>query len=117
MKRLIFIVLLLSVQPLFGQTINNTDYIAFPQIAVGGDSAGQNYTTLIQIVNNNSSYTSAHLTLYSDGGSPLSVLIDGQGPQSSFDFQMEAGEARQIQLTLNGAVTAGWMEISYNPSE
>jgi hypothetical protein len=109
--------LLLSTGLAFGQTTFYPVGVDFPQIAAGGDPAGVNYVTIIQAVNNNSFGTSAHLALFSDTGTPLSVLIDGQGPQSTLDFTLASGATRQIQLTANGAVTAGWMQITYFPSD
>jgi len=91
--------------------------LGFPQIAVGGDASGINYGTLVQMLNNNSAPTTAHIALFADSGSPLSVLVNGDGPKSTLDITLAGGETRQIQLTLVGNVTAGWMEIDYTPSE
>src|ERR1700719_233119 len=113
MKKIALLLLLLLTDSAFGQAGFYSVSIAFPQIAVGGDPGGQNYVTLIQIVNNNSSFTSAHLALFSDSGTPLSAVFDGGASQSTLDFTLDSGATRQIQLTLNGAVTAGWMEITY----
>jgi hypothetical protein len=109
--------LLLFAKLAFGQTTSTPVGIAYPQVAVGGDSGGQNYVTLIQMANNNSTTITGHITLFSDTGSPLSVLFDGDGPKSSLDVTLQGGEARQIQLSLNGALTAGWMYIEYSPSD
>ncbi len=117
MRLVPLLLLLVWASTAFGQVTFTPVPIAFPQIAIGGDTNGQNYVTLIQVVNNNSANTTGHLVLYSDTGSALSAMFDGQGPQSSIDIALTAGEARQIQVTLNGPVTAGWMSISYSPSD
>src|SRR5262247_296952 len=101
----------------WGQVSFSPVPLAFPQIAVGGASDSLNYITLIQIVNNNSASTTGKISLYSDSGSALAVLFDGQGPQSTLDFTLAPGATRQIQLTMNGVVTAGWMLINYTPSD
>src|SRR5216117_1846970 len=102
MKKIVLLLLLLSSNLAFGQVTYIPASIAFPQIAVGGDSGGQNYVTLLQIVNNNSAGTTGHVALFSDSGSALPALFDGQGPQSTTDITLASGEARQIQLMLNG---------------
>jgi hypothetical protein len=117
MKKTALLVLLLSAVPALGQEAYIPVTIAVPQIAVGGDPAAENYTTLVQIVNNNSSGTNGHIALFSDSGAPLPALFNGQGPQPTLDVHFEAGEARQIRLTLDGAITAGWMQITYSPSD
>jgi len=116
MKRIGLLFLLLA-DFAFGQGTSLPVAVRFPQIAVGGDAAGANYTALLQVVNNNSAATTGHLTLYADAGTALSALFDGQGPQSSVDISLQPGRARQIQLTMNGPLTTGWMEISYSPSD
>jgi hypothetical protein len=117
-SRLIALIMFLAFADVsWGQVTFSPVPLAFPQIAVGGDTAGLNYTTLIQIVNNNSASTTGRITLYSDSGSALAVLFDGQAPQSTMDFTLVPGATRQIQLTLNGDVTAGWMLINYSPSD
>ncbi|HYR86131.1 MAG TPA: hypothetical protein VE422_18740 [Terriglobia bacterium] len=116
MKR-IGLLLLLFADFAFGQGTSLPAAVRFPQIAVGGDPAGANYTALLQIVNNNSVATTGHVTLYADAGSPLPALFDGQGPQSAVDISLQPGEARQIQLTMNSTISTGWMDISYSPSE
>src|SRR5262245_9676702 len=111
------IMFLLFANVAWGQVTFTPVVLAFPQIAVGGDTNGLNYTTLIQIVNNNSASTTGRITLYSDSGSALAVLFDGHGPQSTMEFTLAPGATRQIQLTLNDIVTAGWMAINYTPSD
>jgi hypothetical protein len=117
MKKLVLLLFLLSSGFAFGQVTYLPVTVAFPHIAVGGDPNGQNYVTLLQLVNNNSSFTTGHMAFFSDSGAPLPVLFDGQGPQSTMDVQLDSGQTRQIRLTLNGIVTAGWMEITYSPSD
>src|SRR5437667_9210538 len=116
MKR-VGLLLLLFANLAFGQGTSLPIFVDFPQIAVGGDAGGPNYVTLLQIVNNNSATTTGHLALYLDDGSPLAALFDGQSPQTSMDIPLASGESRQIQLTMNGAITTGWMEITYSPSD
>jgi hypothetical protein len=117
MKKIALLVLLLSAVPALAQVTYVPVSIAVPQIAIGGDPAAENYTTLVQIVNNNSSGTNGHIALFSDSGAALPALFNGQGPQPTLDIHLESGEARQIQLTMNGSITAGWMEITYSPSD
>jgi hypothetical protein len=119
MKKIALLLLLLVTDSAFGQQVGFSSVpVAFPQIAVGGDPGSLNYVTLIQIVNNNSFGTTAHLALFSDSGAPLPVIFDGQAAsQSTLDFTVQSGATRQIQLTLNGIVTAGWMQITYTPSD
>src|SRR5258705_14025771 len=108
MKKVIFLLLLLS-DLSFGQQVASLSVIRdFPQIAFGGDAGDVNYVTLLQLVNNNSAATTGRLTLYADDGSPLAALFDGQGPQSSMDIALAAGKARQIRLTTNGPIAVGW---------
>ena len=101
----------------FGQATYLPVPVAFAQIAVGGDAAGVNYDTLIQIVNNNSAAVTGHLALFSDSGSALAVSFDGQAPQSTLDMTLQSGETRQIRLTLDGPVTSGSMQITYSPAD
>jgi hypothetical protein len=91
--------------------------LAFPQIAFGGEADGQNYVTIVQMVNNNSAATTGRIEIFSDSGSPLAALFDGEGPVSTRNVTLAPGETRQILLTLNGAITAGWMQITYTPSD
>src|SRR5207302_2857071 len=117
MKKIALLLFLLSCDFAFGQVTYVPVVVAFPQIAVGGDPGGQNYVTLLQVVNNNSSFTIGHIALFSDSGAPLAVLFDGQGPQSTMDVKLDSGQTRQIQITLTGIVTPGWMQITYSPSD
>ena len=91
--------------------------IAFPHVVAGGDPNGPHYVTLLQIVNNNSSSTTAHVALSSDSGSPVAVLFDDQGPQDTIDLKMDGGQSRQIQISIGGAITSGWMTITYSPCD
>jgi hypothetical protein len=111
------LILLLFANLAFGQISYSPVALAFPQIAIGGDPAGQNYVTVIQIVNNNSTSTTGHIALFSDSGSALSAQFDGQSPQSTLDVTLASGATRQIQLTTSDAITAGWMQITYTPSD
>lgn len=111
------LMLLLFANVAFGQITYSPVSLAFPQIAIGGDAGGQNYVTLIQIVNNNSTSTNGHIALFSDSGSALSAQFDGQSPQSTLDVTLASGATRQIQVTTTGAITAGWMQITYTPSD
>src|ERR1051326_7779553 len=114
---LLLFVLLLAV-PGFSQVTFSPVTVAFPHIDVGGDPAGLNYVTIIQVVNNTSSFSIGHVTLYSDSGTALSASFDGGSPQSSLDFTLDSGTTRQIQVSLNNpTITAGWMQITYNPAE
>src|SRR5262245_46725255 len=109
MKRslLALLLLLFSVGSAFGQATFIPVALDFPQIAIGGPATAQNYVTLIQMVNNNSASTTGRLALYSDNGSALAVLFDGQGPQATKDITLASGETRQVELTLDGPITAG----------
>jgi hypothetical protein len=117
MKKIILLLVLIS-DVSFGQQVASLSVtLNFPQIAIGGDANGVNYVTLLQIVNNNSAATTGHLTLHADDGSGLAALFDGQGPLSTMDIAVPAGQARQITITTNGPIAAGWMEITYSPSD
>src|SRR5262245_7965530 len=111
------LMLLLCANFAFGQQLSSIPVnVDFPQITIGGDAGGANYVTLLQVVNNNSIPTTGHVVLYSNGGSGLAALFDGQGPQTSIDISLAAGQAREIRLTASGPVTPGWMEITYSPA-
>ena len=117
MKRLAIVLLFVWCDFAFGQTAFVPVTITFPQIAAGGDAGGVNYVTILQIVNSNSAPITGHVSLFADNGSPLAVLFDGQGPKSTLDIGLAAGQGREIQITLNGPVTPGWMQIAYTPSD
>src|SRR5262245_28789341 len=117
MKKTVLLLLLISDVCFGQQVVSQPVTIDFPQIAIGGDAAGVNYVTLLQVVNNNSAATTGRLTLYADDGTGLTALFDGQGPQSSIDINLPAGQARQIRITTNGPLASGWMEIAYAPSD
>jgi hypothetical protein len=92
--------ILLSTDLAFGQAASVPVPVFFPQLAMGGSADGQNYDTIIQIINHNSTSITGHVALFSDTGSPLAVSFDGQSPQSAADITLASGAARQIQLTL-----------------
>jgi len=118
MKKIaLLLFLLLATVPAFAQVSFSPVSIAFPHLDVGGDPAGLNYVTLIQAVNNNSATTNAHLVLFADNGSALSASFDGSAAQSSFDFSLESGVTRQIAISSSGAITSGWMQITYTPAD
>ena len=71
MKKIAFVLILAWCDLAFGQSTLVPDTVDFPHIVAGGDPAGQNYVTLLQVVNNNSSSTKGHFSLFSDNGSPL----------------------------------------------
>src|SRR5262245_26031250 len=115
MKKPLLLMLLLCANFAFSQQPPSIPVsVDFPQIAIGGDAAGANYATLLQVVNNNSVPTTGHVVLYANDGSRLAAVFDGQGPQTSIDIPLAAGQAREIRLTASGPVTAGWMEITYS---
>src|SRR5438876_11153659 len=110
MKKIAFLSLVLWAEVASGQVTYPPVTIAFPHVVAGGDPNGPHYVTLLQIVNNNSASTTAHVTLFSDSGSPLAVLFDGQDPQSTIDLKLDGGQSRQVQININGAITVGWRE-------
>jgi hypothetical protein len=117
LKALLVLGLLMAIPSLgFAQTSYPPVTLAFPHIAVGGDPAGGNYVTVLQIVNNNSAPTTGHFDLLSDTGTAFPVLVDGTGPSSTIDLTLSPGETRQILLFSTGAITSGWMRATYTPS-
>src|SRR5262249_6207260 len=92
------LLILLSTDRVFGQATPVPVPVYFPQLAMGGDPNGQNYVTIIQIVNNNSMSITGHIALFSDNGSPLAVSFDGQSPQSAADITLASGATRQIRF-------------------
>src|SRR6266481_9895011 len=100
MKKIALVLLLAWSDLAFGQTTFVPVPIAFPHVVAGGDPGGQNYVTLLQVVNNNSVSTTGHISLFADSGSPLAVLFDGQGPLSKLDLTLNPGQSREIQVTL-----------------
>ena len=118
MKKIAFVAVVLWARVASAQVTYPVLTIAFPHIVAGGDPNGLHYVTVLQIVNNNSAATSAHVALFSDSGSPLAVLFDAQGPQSSMDLKLDGGQSRQIQISINAAaITTGWMQIVYTPCD
>jgi hypothetical protein len=115
--RLLLLLIVLAVPRLgFGQSTSQSVTLAFPQVAVGGDPAAAHYVTILQIVNNNSAATNGRFELLSDDGTPFQVLVDGAGPQASFDVGLVPGETRQIELSSSGAVASAWMAATYSPA-
>jgi hypothetical protein len=100
----------------FGQSVSIPEGLIVPQVALGGPADGVNYVTLVQFVNNNSATITGRLTLLSDSGTALSAKFDGQGPQPSLDLTLASGEARQIQITVDGEVTVGSMSLNFSPA-
>src|SRR5215471_11113117 len=118
MKRKLLLVFFLSLTaPVFAQVTFSPVNVGFPHIVIGGDPAGFNYATVLQVVNNNSISTTARLQLFADDGTPLLSLFDGVGPQSSLNLTLDSGAAKQIQITSNGAITGGWLQITYKPAD
>ena len=109
--------LALSVPRSYGQVAFSPVPLAFPQIVIGGDPTGVNYTTLIQMINNNSATVTGKLSLLSDSGSALQGSFDGQSPQTSLDISLGPSEFRQIAVTLEGGVTVGWLAAAFSPAE
>jgi hypothetical protein len=113
----LFLFLAFFAVPAFPQVSFQSVPVLVPHIDVGGDPNGLNYVTLIQAVNDNSADTNAHVMLFADSGAALSASFNGGAPQSTFDFAVPSGATKEIQISLNGAVTPGWMTITYTPSE
>jgi hypothetical protein len=118
MKKLLTLLplILLFSAPVFAQVSFGSDVISFPHIDVGGDPAGLNYVTLVQLVNNNSANIAGHLSLFSDSGAALSASFDGQAPSAALDFTIDSGATKQIQISLSGAITSGWMQVGFTPA-
>src|SRR5215470_15919354 len=119
MKKLLVLlpVILLFSAPVFAQVSFGSDVISFPHIDVGGDPAGLNYVTLVQLVNNNSADVAGHLTLFSDSGAPLSASFNGQASAAALDFTIASGATKQIQISLSGGITSGWMQVGFTPGD
>jgi hypothetical protein len=88
----------------------------FPQIAVGGDPAGLHFVTVVQIVNNNSTPTTARFDLFSDAGTAFPVLFDGTGSAAAMEVTLQPGEARQVDMRRTTGLASGWMRVTYTPS-
>jgi hypothetical protein len=122
MKRnALLLFVLFCAAPAFGQVCptNSTfcyQNVRFPHIDIGGDPGALHYVTLVQTSNNTSSSTSGTLIVYSDTGAPLSVSFDGQAPATSLPFSLDSGATRQIQVSLSGVITPGWLQITYSPA-
>src|SRR5437867_12185847 len=117
MKKFGFLLFVLWAEVLSGQVTYPPVTIAFPHVVAGGDPNGPHYVTLLQIVNNTSASTTAHVALFSDSGSPLAVLFDGQGAQSTIDLQLDGGQSRQVQININRPISAGWIVIVYSSGD
>jgi hypothetical protein len=119
MKKLLMLLplIVLFSAPAFAQVSFGSEVISFPHVDVGGDPAGLNYVTLVQLVNNNSADIVGHLTLFSDSGAALSASFDGQAAAAALDFTIASGATKQIQISLSGAITSGWMQIGFTPAE
>src|SRR5438093_1165438 len=114
---LLFLFLSLDVASVLGQVTYLPVSVAFPHITIGGTADGINFVALLQIANNNSTFTAAHISLFADDGSALPALFDGDGPQSTMDLKLDSGQTKQIQLTRSGGITSGWMEIDWSPND
>src|SRR5262249_42300531 len=71
----------------------------------------------VQLVNNNSANIAGHLTLFSDSGAALPASFDGQAPAAALDFNIDSGAVKQIQISMSGAITSGWMQIGFTPAD
>ena len=97
MKKIaLFLFLLFCAAPGFAQVSALPVTVQFPHIDVGGDPAGLNYVTIVQAVNNNSTFSLGRISLYSDSGAALSASFDGAAPAPTFDFTLDSGVTRQI---------------------
>jgi len=118
LKLRIFLLLFLATAATsYGQVSFQSVILAFPQVAVGGDPGGPNYTTLIQMVNNNSVNVTGTLTLLSDSGTAMQASFDGASPQSMLQVTIGPSEFREIAVTLDGSLTVGWLAVSFSPSD
>src|SRR5437763_15661199 len=108
MKKIAFLSFVLWAEVASAQVTYPPVMIAFPHVVAGGDPNGPHYVTLLQIVNNSAASTAAHVTLFSDSGSPIAVLFDGHDPQSTIVLKLRGGQSRQEQININGATTVGW---------
>jgi hypothetical protein len=114
-KTALLLFVLFCAAPAFAQVFVPTN-VWFPHLDIGGDPNGPHYVTLVQASNNTSSYTIGTLVVYSDSGTQLSASFDGQAPATSMQFTVNSGATRQIQISLNGAITPGWLQITYSPA-
>src|SRR5262249_44118256 len=110
------VILLLSATVAFGQTASIPEAFVVPQVAIGGDADGLNYVTLLQLANNNSATINGRLAILSDTGTAVSAIFDGQAPQTTLDITLASGEARQIQITFSGIITAGSLVMTFSPA-
>jgi hypothetical protein len=108
--------ILVCAVPAFAQTSFQPVTVQFPQIVVGVNE-GLNYRTIVQAVNNNSTYSLGHIALYSDTGGTFSASFDNGAPAPTFDFEMDSGTTREIVISSTGPIAVGWMSITYNNSD
>src|SRR5947209_19630186 len=98
MKKIAFLSFVLWAEVASGQVTYPPVTIAFPHVVAGGDPNGPHYVTLLQIVNNNSASTTAHVTLFSDSGSPLAVLFVGQNRHSRINPNLTGGQRVNVKI-------------------
>jgi hypothetical protein len=115
-KTALLLFVLLCAAPAFAQTISYPTNVWFPHVDIGGDPNGLHYVTLVQASNNTSSFTVGTMVVYSDAGTQMSASFDGGAPTTSLQFTLDSGAVRQIQVSLSGAITAGWIQITYGPA-
>jgi hypothetical protein len=116
-KAALLLFTLLCAVPTFAQVSYLPVTVQFPHIVVGGDPGGLNYVTVVQAVNNNSTFSVVHIALFSDSGAPMSASFDGGTPASFVDFNLDSGATRQIAISSTGSIAGGWMSIIYNNSD
>src|SRR5262245_7762452 len=109
--------ILLCAVPTFAQVSYLPVTVQFPHIVVGGDPGSLNYLTVVQAVNNNSTFSLGHIALFSDTGAAMSASFDNGAPASTFDFVMDSGTTRQIVISSTGPIGVGWMSLIYNNSD
>jgi hypothetical protein len=115
-KTALLLFVLFCAVPAFAQLSFVPTNVWFPHLDIGGDPNGPHYVTLVQASNNTSSFTTATLVVYSDSGTQLSASFDGQAPATSLQFTVDSGATRQIQISLAGVITPGWLQITYSPA-
>lgn len=117
MKRAaLLLFILVCAVPAFAQTAFLPVTVQFPEIVVGVNE-GLNYLTIVQAVNNNSTFSQGHIALYSDTGGTFSASFDNGAPAPTFDFTMDSGTTREIVISSTGPITTAWMSITYNNSD
>jgi hypothetical protein len=116
-KAVLLLFILLCTVPTFAQVAFAPVTLQFPHIVVGGDPGGLNYVTIVQAVNNNSTFSLGHISVYSDTGTPMTASFDGGAPSTTDDFEVDSGSTRQIVISSTGAVAVGWISIIYNNTD